>query len=130
MRAGRSGFEITSALSKFLDIKKWRLQRIVRTESHKIYNLSKLMAYSDFQKEHFPDLMKRLHHPMDKRTAEDSKQLAKLDPAIPLNTPFVFTYRRRLASGQVKSETRRFMVPPDRPHDRSSLVPFRAEWEE
>ena len=38
MLAGRSGYEISSKLSKLLDIKRWRLQRIVRTESHKIYN--------------------------------------------------------------------------------------------
>ena len=124
MLAGRSGYEITSKLSKFLDIKRWRLQRIVRTESHKIYNSSKLIAYGEFQKQHFPDMMKRLFHPMDKRTADDSKQLAELDPAVPLNKPFVFKYKRGL-----KTEVRRFMVPPDRPNDRATLIPFRKQWE-
>lgn len=122
--AGRSGYEITSKLSKFLDIKRYRLTRIVRTESHKIYNSSKLVAYQEFQKHHFPDMMKRLYHPMDKRTADDSKQLAQIDPEVPLNKPFVFKYKRGL-----KTEVRRFMVPPDRPNDRATLIPFRKQWE-
>ena len=62
MLAGRSGYEITSKPSKFLDTKRWRLQRIVRTESHKIYNSSKLIAYGEFKKEHFPNLKKALIH--------------------------------------------------------------------
>ena len=82
------------------------------------------MAYGEFQKQHFPDMMKRLFHHMDKRTADDSKQLAELDPAVPLNKPFVFKYKRGL-----KTEVRRFMVPPDRPNDRATLIPFRKQWE-
>ena len=40
MLSGRSTYDITTKLSRFMDIKKWRLTRIARTESHKIYNLS------------------------------------------------------------------------------------------
>ena len=93
MLAGRSGYEITSKLSKFLDIKRWRLQRIVRTESHKIYNSSKLIAYGEFKKEHFPNLKKALYTPMDDRTADDSKYVDKLKLVGDLEKPFEYTYK-------------------------------------
>ena len=127
---GRTGYEITTSLNKFVDKKKWRLHRIVRTESHKIYNESKLLAYGEFKKQHFPDLMKRLYHPMDHRTAKDSKQLAKIDPAVPIDKPFVFTYKRRLKNGQMRETKRVFMTPPDRTNDRASLIPYRKSWSE
>ena len=69
------------------------------------------MAYGEFREQHFPDLMKRLYHPMDNRTAKDSKQLAKLDPAIPLDKPFVFVYKYRRKDGTVKN-TREFSKYP------------------
>ena len=115
----KTGFEVTGRLSKFMQIKRYRIQRIVRTEMSRIYNSTKLIAYGEFKKEHFPDLMKRLYHPMDSRTADDSKALKRLDPAVPLDKPFVFTY---------KGEKRVFMSPPDRPNDRAVMVPFRKSW--
>ena len=115
----KTGFEVTGRLSKFMQIKRYRIQRIVRTEMAKIYNQTKLIAYGEFKKEHFPDLMKRLWHPMDSRTADDSKLLKRLDPAVPLDKPFEFTY---------KGDKRVFMTPPDRPNDRAVMVPFRKEW--
>ena len=127
--ARKTGFEIVSGLAKWLDIKRSRLTMIVRTENHRIFNSSKMMSYGDYQKEHFPDMKKALYHPMDDRTAEDSKQLAKLDPIIPISKPFKFTYRRTLKSGKVKLDHRVFMVPPDRPRDRASLMPYRKSWE-
>ena len=129
MLAGRTGYEITSNLKRYLNIKKWRIQRIVRTESHKIYNSAKLITYGQFKKEDFPDLMKRLVHRWDHRTGEDSKQLSQIDPAIPLNQPFVFTYKYRRKDGVVKKYKRVFMTPPDRPNDRATLIPFRQAWE-
>ena len=129
MLAGRSGYEIVGKLSKFLDIKRWRLQRIVRTESHKIYNSSKLMAYGEFQKEHFPDMMKRMGHPQDSRTAEDSKQWMKADPAIPIGKPFRLVIKRRLKDGTVKKTVQEGMVPPLRSNDRAYLLPYRPQWD-
>ena len=130
MLAGRTGYEITKNLRQYINIKKWRIHRIVRTESHKIFNSAKLMAYGEFREQHFPDLMKRLYHPMDNRTADDSKQLARIDPEIPLDKPFKFTYKYRRKDGTVKEYKRVFMTPPDRPNDRSSIIPFRREWED
>ena len=115
-------------ISRFLNIKRWRIVRIVRTETHKIYNYSKLLNFSRWRDEEFPNLKKALFHPMDHRTGEDSKQLARLDPEVPLEQPFVFTYKRKLASGIVRTDKRVFMVPPDRPNDRASMVPMMAEW--
>ena len=130
MLGGRTGYEVVRSLRKYINIKKWRLHRIVRTESHKIFNSAKLMAYGEFREQHFPDLMKRIFHPMDNRTADDSIQLKAIDPEIPLDKPFEFTYRYRRKDGTVKEFKRVFMTPPDRPNDRASIVPFRREWED
>ena len=126
----KTGYEITGRLSKFMDIKKYRIQRIVRTELSKIFNQTKLIAYGEFKEQHFPDMMKRLFHPMDSRTADDSKQLARLDPAVPLNKPFVFKYRYVRKDGSVRIDKRIFMTPPDRPNDRAVMVPFRKSWKQ
>jgi len=118
----KSGYEITGRISSFMeDMRRWRIQRIVRTEMSRIYNSTKLVAYGEFRKEHFPDLMKRLYHPMDSRTADDSKALKRLDPAVPLDKPFVFKY---------KGDKRVFLSPPDRSNDRSVLVPYRKKWKQ
>ena len=124
----KTGYEIQTKLSKFMDIKKYRIQRIVRTELSRIFNQTKLIAYGEFKEQHFPDLMKRLFHPMDNRTADDSKQLKQLNPEIPLNKPFVFVYKYRRKEGSVRQDKRVFMTPPDRPNDRAVMVPFRKEW--
>ena len=66
-----------------------------------------------------PDLKKTLYHPMDKRTGEDSKWLNKNNLIIPVDEPFKYTW-----NGQV----REYMAPPDRPNDRSILIPYRESW--
>lgn len=126
----RTGFEVTGRLSKFMKIKTYRVERIVRTELHKIFNSSKMLAYSQFKNENFPDMKKALYHPMDHRTGDDSKQLAKLGPIVDIDKPFVFVYKRTLKSGAVRKDKRVFMVPPDRPNDRAAMVPYRPEWDE
>ena len=118
---GRTGYEVSGKVGKFLKIERFRVLRIVRTEMHKIFNQGKLLSYMDIQDGYYPDLMKRLYHPMDDRTADDSKHLAKLDPAIPLNKPFKYKWA---------GKTREFMTPPDRPNDRAVLIPFRQKWQE
>ena len=127
--AGKTGYEVTLKLSQFVKIKKYRIMRIARTEMHKIYNNSKLLSYGEFKEQHFPDMMKRLFHPMDHRTADDSKQLKQLDPAVPLGKPFTFVYKRRLKNGQIRTEKRIFQSPPDRPNDRATVLPYRKRWE-
>ena len=115
-----SGHKVTVSLQKFMDVKKWRAQRLVRTEMHNIFNASKILSYSEVKKEYLPDLKKALWHPMDERTADDSLKLRKIHPVVSIEQPFVFKW---------KGEKRVFMNPPDRPNDRAVLVPYREKWE-
>ena len=124
----RTGYEITTRLSKYMKLKTWKIQRIVRTEQHRLFNSSKLLAYGQFKEKNFPNMMKTLYHPMDNRTGDDSKQLAKIGPIVPVDKPFVFVYKYRRADGSVRRDKRVFMVPPDRPNDRAALLPYRKEW--
>lgn len=102
-------------------IDKWRLARIARTELHYIYNVSKVDAMRSIRRHHIPGLMKGLVHPMDGRTAEDSKELADLNPVIPIDNSFKYTYR---------GQKREFFAPPDRPNDRAVLVPIDKAWQD
>ena len=117
----RSGYEVTGRLGRYIDIAKSDMRRIVRTELAGIFNRTKLMTYEEFDKEHFKgELYKRMFHPMDHRTAEDSKEWAKADPAIPLNQPF----KLKLRNGTIQEG----QVPPLRPNDRAVLMPFYKKW--
>ena len=107
-----SGHKVTVNLQKFMDIKKWRVQRIARTELHNIYNASKILAYTQVKEETLPDLKKALYHPMDSRTGADSKALKKIHPVVDIDKPFVFKW---------DGKKRVFMNPPDRPNDRGSF---------
>lgn len=99
----------------------WQVQRIVRTELHGVYNVSKMGSLEKIRDDYAPDLKKALIHPMDARTAKDSKALAALNPIVDIDKPFRFKWR---------GVERVFMSPPDRPNDRSILVPYRQDWEE
>lgn len=114
-----SGHKVTVNLQKFMDIKKWRVQRIARTELHNIYNASKILAYTQVKEDVLPDLQKALYHPMDSRTGEDSKALKKIHPVVDIDKPFVFKW---------DGKKRVFMNPPDRPNDRAVLIPYRENW--
>ncbi len=98
----------------------WQLARIVRTELHNIYNVSKLKGFNQVKDDYFPDLKKTLYHPIDSRTGEDSKKAAKKDLIVALNKPFVYTF---------KGKVRKFMSPPDRPNDRAILIPYRDSYD-
>ena len=117
----KSGYETVSRAGRYINIKLWKIRRIIRTEMSKILNETKLMTYQEFNKDNFKGkLMKRMYHPMDNRTAEDSKQWAKADPAIPLSEPF----RLKLKNGDIQEGN----VPPLRPNDRAVLMPFHSYW--
>jgi hypothetical protein len=120
---------LVGRLSRFLIGEEWKLLRIARTELHHVYGLGKLKGMEAIAETTLPDLQKTLIHPMDSRTADDSKQLANLNPVVDIDKPFRFTYTRRLKNGEVRKDERVFMVPPDRPNDRSVLVPYRKIWE-
>lgn len=107
-------------VGRFFLGEEWKLNRLVRTEMHNIYNFSKLKAMGQAKEDVIPDLRKSLMHPLDDRTGKDSKQLARQNPVVDIDEPFRFTFR---------GKERIFMFPPDRPNDRSILVPFREEWD-
>lgn len=115
-----STHQMVRRISQFFMGEEFKLQRIVRTELHNIYNLGKMRSMEKVRDDFIPDLKKTLIHPKDKRTAEDSKILAQINPIIPIDEPFIFVF---------KGDERRFMNPPDRPNDRAILVPFRSEWD-
>lgn len=111
---------LVADVGRFFVGEEWKLNRIVRTEMHNIYNYSKMNGMLNVQETTLPDLKKSLMHPMDKRTGADSKKLARENPVVDIDEPFRFKW---------KGQERVFMFPPDRPNDRAILVPFRETWE-
>jgi hypothetical protein len=115
-------FDLVQRLGQATMMEEWKLNRLVRTELHNVYNIGKIKAMQELREsEEMPDLMKTLMHPMDQRTGEDSKYAASLQLVVPIDEPFVYKWR---------GETRSFMAPPDRPNDRAILVPYRKGWRE
>ena len=108
----------------------WKLARIVRTELHNIYNVSKSNGFLQIRQDYLPDLQKTLYHPIDSRTGEDSKQAAFQNLIVNIDEPFEYTYTRRRADGSSVKEKRTFMAPPDRPNDRAILIPYRKSYGE
>lgn len=115
----RTVSQLVSSVGQFFLGEEWKLTRIVRTEMHGVYNYSKINGMKDLQQDELPDLMKTLMHPMDSRTGQDSKALAQDNPIIPIDEPFKFKWHGKV---------RIFQSPPDRPNDRSVLVPYRRVW--
>lgn len=110
--------EVIGRVSGFFNGKEWELHRIVRTELHNVVNLGKQNGMTELLDE-VPDLLKTLMHPMDSRTGDDSKWAAHLKLVAQVDEPFQYKW---------KGEWRVFMAPPDRPNDRSVMVPYRKEW--
>lgn len=98
----------------------WKLARIVRTELHNIYNISKSNGFLQIRQDYLPDLKKTLYHPMDSRTGQDSIEAAAQKLIVNVDEPFEYTFKGKL---------RRFMAPPDRPNDRAILIPYRSVYE-
>jgi len=108
-------------LSQIMIAEEFKLLRIARTELHNVYNLAKIEGMRRTKDQFIPDLKKALIHPMDSRTADDSKKLARLDPVVGIEQKFKFTFN---------GQQREFFAPPDRPNDRAILIPFRDAWNE
>lgn len=121
MIAQEAGKERTiTQLGRFFLGEQWKLRRIIRTELHHIYGAAKQRSMKSLiDTEQLPDLKKALVHPMDHRTANDSKALAVENPIVEVDEPFRFKWR---------GEWRVFMFPPDRPNDRAICVPYRDAW--
>lgn len=111
---------VIRGMGQFFMGEEWKLHRIARTELHHAYGMGKLEGMRRLLDGQVPDLMKTLVHPMDDRTARDSKYVARLDLIVPVDQPFKYKWR---------GEERIYMTPPDRPNDRSIMVPYRPVWE-
>ncbi len=112
--------DVIHRMSLYFRGEEWKLHRIARTELSHIYNFSKQKGMFDTKDRYIPDLKKTLIHPMDGRTGDDSKQVKRMNLIVDIEKPFAYTY---------KGKERIFMTPPDRPNDRSIMVPYRDEWE-
>jgi hypothetical protein len=114
--------EAVARIGKTFLSEEWKLQQIVRTELHNVYNLGKINGMTELWGEGegpIGDLKKTLFHPMDHRTGEDSKRLAQKNPIVPIDEPFVeYSTGKRLE----------YMAPPNRPNDRAILIPYRDAW--
>lgn len=110
---------VVQKLGQFVGAEEWKVLRLARTELHNVYGKAKLNGMLDIQEQVLPDLKKTLIHPMDKRTGDDSKYVAKKGLVADLDEPFRYNW---------KGKERVFMTPPDRPNDRSILVPYREAW--
>jgi len=111
---------VVEKVAETMALDEWKIARIVRTELHNIYNVSKVKGMEEVKRKKYPDLKKALIHPMDSRTGDDSKKLARIDPVVALDKPFKYKYRGKL---------RVFFTPPDRPNDRAILIPYRKAWD-
>lgn len=129
--------DIVKSIGTFFLGEEWKIHRIARTELHQIYGQAKLRGMGELQESTMPDLLKTLIHPMDARTADDSKYVRALNLIVPVNEPFRYYWppqdpaeRARYAKGsRSPSKLREYMTPPDRPNDRSILVPYRPSWQ-
>lgn len=112
--------EVVGAVSQFFTADEWKLHRIIRTELHGLYNRGKLTGLTALDESgQVEDLLKTLIHPLDARTGEDSKYAAELRLVAALDEPFEYEWNKKLRS---------YMHPPDRPNDRSVMVPYRQDW--
>ena len=117
-------------IERFFEAEEWRLRRIVRTEMHSINGKARLAGLKSIESDSAPGMMKTLYHPLDGRTGEDSRFVQALDLRVPLDTAFEYTFTPTRADGSPgKPQHRVFMTPPDRPNDRSILIPYHPSWD-
>lgn len=120
----QSWIQAVYGMEQVFNEEEWKLARIVRTELHNIYNVSKSNGFLQIRQDYIPDLQKTLYHPMDSRTGLDSMEAAAQRLIVPIDEPFQYEYPRN--SGKI----RKFMTPPDRPNDRAILIPYRNSYGE
>ena len=109
-------------MSSFWSNEEWRLRRIVRTELHNVHGQGKLAGMRNIREEFLPDLKKTLYHPLDHRTGDDSKWLIDNPLVVAIDAPFRYEWPRGSGKWRV------FDAPPDRPNDRSIVIPYRKGW--
>ena len=118
--AGSAGFMAREA---------YRSERIVRTELHSVYDLTRWEGLKTIQKEVIPDLKKISIDPLDHRTALDS--IAVKGQIRKITEPFQFkgTVTDPRDGEPHYVEVKPFMNHPNRPNDRGVTAPYRKSWE-
>jgi hypothetical protein len=111
--------QVVQRLGQVFMGEQWKLERLVRTEFHGLYNTGKIRGMEELVNTDMPDLKKTLFHPMDNRTGKDSIKLNRNNPIVNVDEEFVEN-----STGKV----RRYMAPPNRPNDRAILIPYRPGW--
>ena len=111
--------EVVRKINLTLLGEEWKAQQIVRTELHNVYSMGKIEGMRGARDGSIPDLKKTLFHPMDNRTGDDSKKANRLNLIVDIDDYFEYEW---------KGEKRKFFAPPDRPNDRSILIPYRDSW--
>lgn len=110
---------IVKKMGSFFQGEEWKLHRIARTELMNIYGMGKTNGMLEVRKTVLPDLKKTLYHPLDHRTAEDSKYVRSLELVVPLDEPFKYKWNGKW----------RIFYSVDRPNDRSCPIPYRKTWD-
>ena len=113
-------FKVVNRVASNMLVDEWKVLRIVRTELHQVYNISKMNSLSNIKKQVISDLKKTMYHPMDFRTGEDSKAMESADLIVDIEKPFKFTF---------KGKKYVFFAPPNRPNDRAILIPYRKSYD-
>jgi hypothetical protein len=113
---------IVRKLGAYFQGEEWKLHRIARSELHNIYGMGKINSMIQVRDSGtISDLMKTLINPMDSRTGDDSKYVERLRLVIPLDETFKYKWKGKL---------REYFSPPDRPNDRSVVVPYTKQWDQ
>lgn len=133
---------VVDRIGEFFGGEEWQVLRIARTELHNIYSASKIAGMRALGQSDMPDLRKTLYHPQDQRTAADSMFLIAHAPRMirQIDEPFAYWWcssggkdgkgRGSFdgSDGAGRWTHRVFQNPPDRPNDRSILIPYSPRW--
>jgi hypothetical protein len=117
-------------IGQFFEGEAWKVRRIVRTELAGMYGAAKQDSLERIAADE-PLMRKTLYNPKDARTGADSAWLQSQIDAGRSNganyvmrpkveDPFVYVW---------KGHRRVFLAPPDRPNDRSILIPYHPSWD-
>ena len=109
-----------AAKGGIFDRERWRAERIVRTESAWSYGVTNQRCLEEVSHE-VPGLMKRWVETMDQLTGQDSKDMN--GQTVPYNAPFIWMKKSKAGVERVE-----VMASPNRPNDRSVVIPWRADY--
>lgn len=100
-----------------------KAETIVRTEMSYAHNAGKHETLVEVEKEIEGPLKRRLLETFDDRTGDDSFLIH--GQTVGVNEPF--NWKRKVRGSWVIEQ---FMFPPNRPNDRSVVIPWDPEWDE